>query len=251
MELSSWIYLNRERSRYRITVDGQVYSTEYNGVKGDVRELKISHDSDGYCIIALNHKGQKYTRKVHRLVAEAFIYNPYDLPEVNHKDGNKDNNCVDNLEWVSTYQNIHHAHDHKLRKAVNSEEAVITACELMELNLLYLSEISERTGISVPNLVKIKNKIIWKEVSDNYNIENYTMNERGRIKESAYPPVTEDIVIQICDMLDEAKLSVIDIAKKMNVSQSVVYHIKYRDTWKNVSQPYNFWRKEKKLRIFQ
>lgn len=48
-------------------------------------------------------------KQLHRIVAEAFIPNPLKLPEVNHKDGNKKNNCVENLEWVTHRGNVIHA----------------------------------------------------------------------------------------------------------------------------------------------
>ena len=62
----------------------------------------------GYLQVGLSNKGDK-TFRVHRLVALTFIPNPYNLPQVNHKDGNKKNNCVDNLEWISNYDNMQHA----------------------------------------------------------------------------------------------------------------------------------------------
>ena len=52
----------------------------------------------GYDCVRL---GKHTAKKIHRIVAEAFIPNPLNLPEVNHKDGNKKNNCAENLEWVT------------------------------------------------------------------------------------------------------------------------------------------------------
>ena len=77
-------------------------------------------DKDGYREVALSKGGHvKYTR-VHRLVAEAFIDGDTSL-DVNHKDGNKLNNAVDNLEWVTAKENIQHAHDTGLHKGCRTK----------------------------------------------------------------------------------------------------------------------------------
>ena len=60
----------------------------------------------GYAHVRL---GKHTMKQIHRIVAEAFIPNPLNLPEVNHKDGNKKNNCVENLEWVTHQGNVIHA----------------------------------------------------------------------------------------------------------------------------------------------
>lgn len=64
---------------------------------------------DGYKTVNLSYKRQRQTFAVHRLVALSFCDNPYNHPEVNHKDGNKLNNHASNLEWVSHKENIHHS----------------------------------------------------------------------------------------------------------------------------------------------
>ena len=62
----------------------------------------------GYYLVSLSRDGGTRHYSVHRLVAEAFIPNPDNLPEVNHKDENKFNNCADNLEWCTNIYNIHY-----------------------------------------------------------------------------------------------------------------------------------------------
>ncbi len=67
------------------------------------RILKFNRHKSGYLYVNVGKK-----RTVHRLITKAFIPNPYDLPEVNHKDGNKSNNNVSNLEWVTRKENNRH-----------------------------------------------------------------------------------------------------------------------------------------------
>jgi len=77
-------------------------------VTGDIEKIySISSKTKGYTTIRLDYK----IYSLHRIVAKSFINNPDNKSEVNHKDGNKKNNCSDNLEWVSHYENLRHAFD--------------------------------------------------------------------------------------------------------------------------------------------
>lgn len=72
------------------------------------RIMKPSNHKQGYKLIGLKKDKKLYCRYVHRLVALAFIPNPDNLPQVNHKDECRNNNCVDNLEWCTSGYNINY-----------------------------------------------------------------------------------------------------------------------------------------------
>jgi hypothetical protein len=87
---------------YRISSDGRLYNVNTH------KELKGHLDKNGYKCFTTRCDGKNVTYKAHRLVAIEFIPNPDSLPQVNHKDGNKLNNTVENLEWVTHQQNMEH-----------------------------------------------------------------------------------------------------------------------------------------------
>lgn len=70
--------------------------------------LRLRSDKDGYLLVTLSTDCKARTFKVHRLVARAFITNPDNLPETNHRDLNKSNNTVSNLEWSTRQDNVTH-----------------------------------------------------------------------------------------------------------------------------------------------
>ena len=90
---------------YQVSDYGRVISLSYNKTgRKSLRTLRL--DKAGYIVVTLHKSGVSRTMKVHRLVAIAFIPNPLHLPQVNHRDENKANNHVDNLEWcTSSYNN--------------------------------------------------------------------------------------------------------------------------------------------------
>ena len=97
------IIINDIVTNYLIDENGQIFNTKTN------KYLKGSIKNTGYKMALLSIDGKKKDYAIHRLVAEAFIPNPNNKPVVNHKDGNKLNNCVSNLEWTTYSENRTHA----------------------------------------------------------------------------------------------------------------------------------------------
>lgn len=95
-------------SRYGVDEFGNVYS--FNGkYKNTIIRKPYIHKTNGYVYVNLKQNNEVKNMRVHRLVAEAFIPNPNNYPDINHIDCNKENNCVWNLEWCTRKQNSQHA----------------------------------------------------------------------------------------------------------------------------------------------
>ena len=101
--------------KYFILPCGKVFS----GKTGEY--LKPSYDKQGYARVSLYNNGKSTTIKIHRLVAEAYIPNPENKTDVNHKDGNKSNNDVSNLEWATRSENIKHAFNNGLKRITKKQ----------------------------------------------------------------------------------------------------------------------------------
>lgn len=153
---------------YKVTEDGKIFNKHG-------KQLKTYDNGRGYQILQLRVDGKSFTKAVHRVVAEAFLERPLEDSEVNHKDGDKLNNHVSNLEWVSRGDNIKHAYDFELRgckgslnaNAKVSEEQVHEICKEL-CKGLSVRAVSEDLGVSRYIVSKIKSKKNWVFISDQY-----------------------------------------------------------------------------------
>lgn len=123
---------------YKITEDGRVYSLPKpctGAIKGMKKGkfLNVFTGSGGYQYVRLANNGEHSNALLHRLVAQNFIENTDGKPCVNHKDGDKKNNHVSNLEWVTYSENMIHAAEHGL---INPKKA-LNYNQMEKIRLLY------------------------------------------------------------------------------------------------------------------
>ena len=123
---------------YEITRDGNIIN------KHTGRYVKPQPNGKGYLRVAIGKK----LMFVHRLVAEKYIPNEDNKPQVNHKDGNKLNNCVDNLEWVTNQENRDHA-------VKNGLHASGEKCPYSKLTKSQVSFIREHIEITPTEMAKV------------------------------------------------------------------------------------------------
>lgn len=106
--VESWRPVVGYEGLYEVSNLGRVKSLPRKGTKGGLLSENYTN-SKHYAHVLLTKNMKPNTKSVHRLVAMAWIPNPECLPQVNHIDGDKTNNCVDNLEWISNLDNRRHA----------------------------------------------------------------------------------------------------------------------------------------------
>ena len=142
--------------KYEITSEGFVYSNV-----GRRKRLKGKITKEGYNMVVLTVNGRKLYKNVHRLVAENFIHNPENKPEVNHKDGNKTNNSVLNLEWCTSSENQKHARDKGLHKCKINMEIAEEIRELYSTGNWTQADLGSKFGLKRSNIGCIINNQGW------------------------------------------------------------------------------------------
>ena len=136
MDSLEYKYIKGYNNKYYITKDGKVYISNYRNT-GVAKEMKPRIIS-GYYSLGLENPNstvenrKQKIHKIHRLLAEHFIPNPENKPCVNHIDGNKLNNSLDNLEWATISENTKHAYANKLERNWWTKELGIVCINLIE-----------------------------------------------------------------------------------------------------------------------
>ena len=187
-------YINRQRKEVKNMSEFRkikslkfLYEVNRFGVVRNVKSKKIVKgyvEKNGYVRIKFENKclGGIVRTTIHRLVAEAFIPNPNNLPEVNHIDRNRANNCVENLEWCTHSENMKHSYNlginqeplrnhsketrRKVTNGTNEFESIIKAAEWLVEEKLSKNQKSAISGISavVRNKIKTFGGYSWKYI---------------------------------------------------------------------------------------
>ena len=175
------LIIKGHRTDYSITRAGDVISYKYYNTDKP-RILQHMMGTNGYHMVNLLIDSKEKTYHVHRLVAETFVPNPDLKSEVNHIDGNKDNNTDQNLEWVTSKENIDHAYKMGLAKgrpgtrhhnASITEEDAAKICEMLQSGKYCIRSVADIMGTTYTVVKKIKNGVRWTHVSKNYDFSNY------------------------------------------------------------------------------
>ena len=141
----------KEFPSYTVDEYGNVYNTKKN-------KLKAQQTYNGYKYVQLHNNGKPKVALVHRLVAEAFIPNPEKLPCINHKDENKLNNSVENLEWCTYQYNNHYGKSKPTESAAEARKKAVEQYTMQgELVAVFesASEAQRQTGIKQSNISKV------------------------------------------------------------------------------------------------
>lgn len=200
---------------YTVNSDGEVFNVATG------KELSHSKSTNGYHVVKMRKNGKGHTKYVHRLVAIAFHGKGYlEGKQVAHNDGNKDNNCADNLRWDTSKGNIRDKRKHGTylygEKCHTTSITEDQAIAILNDERKYI-DIAKDYGVSKSTVGAIKNGVAWKHLG-------------GGEKRIGNNKITPDDVRAIRN--DHSSNE--DIATKYGITRQSVYKIKAMKSWKHV-----------------
>lgn len=219
---AKYYYYKGFPTNYVVYPDGRVYDL----VNDEFVEPR--YNNSGYLIIPLIEFNT--IRGVHQMVAEMFIPNPDKKKIVNHKDGCKDHNWVENLEWFTQSENNLHAYATGLRKPNTpdkvhftkySEDQIRKACELMSTGMM-LKQVEEQTGVPVRTLGEIRSGRIWKSISC-----DFTFPEKHYVSSELYDTEFREKVTELYNQGYRASeiMKILNVAKDDERLRKAVWYI--------------------------
>jgi hypothetical protein len=151
-EIEIWKDVLGYESFYQVSNLGNV-KTLGNNKFGNIRVMKNTLRK-GYCTVTLRKNNIQKIFRVHRIVAEAFIANPHKKSQVNHKNGIKNDNRLENLEWATAFENMQHASANNLLNVAKGEKH-------------YNFKLSEE---KISEIISLSHKFTQKELSLKFNV---------------------------------------------------------------------------------
>jgi len=218
---------------YFVTEDGKVFSSK----RGSIKELSQSVQRK-YWAVKLWVNGERKHIHTHRLLAITFIDNPENKPFVNHKDGDKLNCCVSNLEWVTRQENVDHAVANNLLAStigVDNGRAVLTDNQVREIYLSLMDgesavDLAKLYGVEQTAIGGIKRRTKWKHITEDLPVIDFKPKTEKQ---------SEDKVHEVCKMI-ELGIKPTPIADELNVPVDLVYDLKRRKGFNHITSLYNW-----------
>lgn len=217
---------------------------------GEVKNLKTGNvlkgsvTFNGYRVIGKRVEGVSTSIFAHRIVADAMIPNPYNLPVVNHKDGDKLNNNVSNLEWCTQSHNLKHAAENGMLNTKNrlrgsdcnlslyTEVKIREVCSDLEMGMRNV-DVSAKHGIPCSYIKEIKNGSSWKHVSKDYNI---------KLRDVSTDRLPDECVKMVCELLLQKEQTINILSKIKDIYPQLKKHhihgIRKGKIYKHISRLY-------------